>query len=200
MSGFRYPVPVTLHLQCLVLLFGTALGICCPPSIHAAEKGVVEVDRAVTRLSGDDYLLDAQLGISLSSGAREALENNVPLVFDLQIQLVKKHRFWWDAIAAEIRQSRQLEYHALSLSYVVTDRNTGSRSAYRRLEDALQATGGLRDVVLISREELKDAGVYEVRLRGSLDIESLPTPVRLPAYVSSAWDMDSEWYAWPLAR
>jgi len=39
-----------------------------------------------------------------------------------------------------------------------------------------------------------------VRLRCSLDIESLPTPVRLLAYVSSAWDMDNEWYQWPLVR
>jgi hypothetical protein len=41
---------------------------------------------------------------------------------------------------------------------------------------------------------------YSVRLRGSLDIEALPTPVRLLAYISSAWDMDSEWYQWQLAR
>ena len=39
-----------------------------------------------------------------------------------------------------------------------------------------------------------------VRLRGSLDIESLPTPVRLLAYFSSAWDMDSEWHQWGLSR
>jgi hypothetical protein len=48
-------------------------------------------------------------------------------------------------------------------------------------------------------QELRDGRRYTVRLRGRLDIESLPTPVRLLAYVSSAWDMDNEWYKWRLA-
>jgi hypothetical protein len=47
---------------------------------------------------------------------------------------------------------------------------------------------------------MKDGQSYSVRLRGSLDIEALPTPVRLLAYVSSAWDMDTEWYKWQLTQ
>jgi hypothetical protein len=200
LSDCRYPVPVTIRLQFLAMLLGAAISMCWPAPATAAEKGAVRVERATTAISGDDYLLDAQFSIRLSSGAREALENNVPLVFDLQIQLVKKHRLWWDAVIAESLQRRQLEYHALSRTYVVTELDTGKRTAFRSLEDALQATGSLRELVLTSLQELEDGGNYVIRLRGNLDIESLPTPVRLPAYVSSAWDMDSEWYAWPLSR
>jgi hypothetical protein len=47
---------------------------------------------------------------------------------------------------------------------------------------------------------IEDDADYKIRLRGSLDIESLPTPVRLIAYVSSAWDMSSEWHTWSLDR
>jgi hypothetical protein len=196
LNDFRYLPPVTLHLRCLALLL--VAGLCNTLPGYAAESGAVTVNDTEIRLDGDVYLLDAQFLIALSSGAREALENNIPLVFDLQVQTVRKHRWWWDAIATETRQSRQLEYHALSRSYIVTDMNTGIRSSYRRVEEALQATGSIRDLALIKRQKLKDDGIYEVRLRGILDIESLPTPVRLPAYVSSAWDMDSKWYTWPL--
>ena len=198
LNGFRYLLPVTVHMRCLALLLVAGAGFCNTLPGYAAESGAVKVNDTEIRLDGDVYLLDAQFLIALSSGAREALENNVPLIFDLQVQLVSKHRWWWDAITTESRQNRQLEYHALSRSFIVTDMNTGIRSSYRRLEDALQATGSIRDMALIKRQELKDDGIYEVRLRGILDIESLPTPVRLPAYVSSAWDMDSKWYTWPL--
>lgn len=200
LNGFRCLLSVTAHLRCLALLLVAGAGVCNTLPGYAAQAGAVTVSDVEIRLDSDVYLLDAQFHIALSSGAREALDNNVPLVFDLQVQLVSKHRWWWDAITAETRQERQLEYHALSRSFIVTDRNSGTRTSYRRLEDALQATGSLRDLVLIKRQKLKDNGIYEVRLRGILDIESLPTPVRLPAYVSSAWDMDSEWYTWPLAR
>jgi hypothetical protein len=53
---------------------------------------------------------------------------------------------------------------------------------------------------LLTDQALESELNYEIRLRGSLDIESLPTPVRLIAYVSSAWDMMSKWYSWPLVR
>ena len=69
-----------------------------------------------------------------------------------------------------------------------------------QLDDALQAAGKIRDLHVIEKEQLDKDRLYKLRLRGSLDIESLPTPVRLFAYVSSEWDMRSEWYAWPLAR
>jgi len=198
LNGFQYLLPVTAHLRYLALLLVAGAGFCNTLPGYAAESGALTVNDTEIRLDGDVYLLDAQFLIALSSGAREALENSVPLVFDLQVQLVRKHRWWWDAITTETRQNRQLDYHALSRSFIVTDMNTGIRSSYRRLEDALQATGSIRDLALIKRQKLQDDGIYEVRLRGILDIESLPTPVRLPAYVSSAWDMDSKWYTWPL--
>jgi hypothetical protein len=77
--------------------------------------------------------------------------------------------------------------------------NTGRQGNYSRLDDALQAAGTIEKLLLTDRP-LEAGRRYEIRLRGSLDIESLPTPVRLLAYVSADWDMKGEWYAWPLAR
>jgi hypothetical protein len=92
-----------------------------------------------------------------------------------------------------------LQYHALSRSYLVKNLNAGTQGNYRGLEDALRAAGTIQNLPL-TNVPLQAGRRYLVRIRGSLDIESLPTPVRLLAYISSAWDMQSEWYAWPLAR
>ena len=120
-------------------------------------------------------------------------------MFELRAQLVKTHRWFWDVVEFERTQRRQLQYHALSRSYLVKDIASGSQGVYSKLDDALFAAG-LIDALQLTDEALDSKRKYVARLRGSHDIESLPTPVRLLAYVSSEWDMNSQWYTWPLAR
>ena len=180
-----------------VLLLG--LCSCLPAASWAGHPGIIKLEGANTwRSDGSDYL-HAQFKIELSSGAEEAVQNGVPLIFELQIQVVETHTWLWDSIEIEITERRSLQYHALSQTYQVKDLNAGTQGNYRRLDDALTAVGQLREM-LLTDESLDDGPSYSIRLRGSLDVESLPTPVRLIAYVSSDWSMVSKWYKWPLVR
>ena len=184
---------------CLAGVLLLALACCFPVQVAASDHGIFQLEDADTwRTGGSDYL-SAQFDIELSSGAAEAVRNGVPLVFELQVQVVKTHTWLWDTVDIEIIQYRQLQYHALSESYLVKDLSTNTQGNYRRLEDALRKAGKIQNL-LLTDQALDPKLNYEIRLRGSLDIESLPTPVRLIAYVSSAWDMVSKWYSWPLVR
>ena len=165
-----------------------------------SERGSFTVSGVETRRGKDPWRVDANLNVRLSEGAREALDNGVPLVLELQVQALERQPWLWDAVVAEQKRSRQLQYHALSRTYLVKDLDTGFQRSFRYLDEALQVAGVLEDVSVLDYEFMKDKRRYAVRLRGSLDIESLPTPVRLLAYVSSAWDMDSEWFRWRLVR
>jgi hypothetical protein len=40
--------------------------------------------------------------------------------------------------------------------------------------------------------------VMKARCGPGLDIDALPTPLRLLAYLSDDWRLASEWYTWPL--
>ena len=166
---------------------------------NADDAGEFQVEDAHAWTEAGQKKLDAQFTVRLSSGAREALDNGVPLVLELHVQLVKTHKWFWDVVDVELTQRRQLQYHALSRNYLVKDLNAGTQANYHRLDDALRAVGGIQSLVLTD-EPLQEGRRYLIRIRGSLDIESLPTPVRLLAYVSSAWDMQGEWYTWPLVR
>jgi hypothetical protein len=172
---------------------------CFPLQVLADDPGMFQLEDADTWRTGDGDFLGAQFDIRLSSGAEEAVRNGVPLVFELQVQVVKTHTWLWDTVDIEIVLVRQLEYHALSKSYQVKDLTAGTQGNYRRLDDALRAAGKIQGL-LMTEQALDPKLNYEIRLRGSLDIESLPTPVRLIAYVSSAWDVVSKWYSWPLVR
>ena len=164
-----------------------------------SERGSFTVSGVEIRRGKDAWRVDANLNVRLSEGAREALDNGVPLVLELQVQALERQPWLWDKVIAEGKRSYQLQYHALSRTYLVKNLNTGFQRSFRHLQDALQDAGVMEDVKVVEFEELKDGRRYTVRLRGRLDIESLPTPVRLLAYVSSAWDMDNEWYKWRLA-
>jgi hypothetical protein len=190
--GGSRPVSCGGHLM-LALLALTSL---LTPSqfVAADDAGAFKVTEVRTEKGDEAYLLDARMDISLSSGPREALENGVPLVFEFQIQTLEKHVWFWDTVVAEYKQARQVQLHALSRSYLVKDLSTGAQRSYTKLAEALNAAGFVHNFPVLDYGQMQDGQSYSVRLRGSLDIEALPTPVRLLAYVSSAWDMDSEWY------
>jgi hypothetical protein len=190
------------RLTRLLVMMLAACSCLCSPQLYADETGTFQALNAQVSEAdpGSGFVLNGQFSITLSPGAKEALENGVPLVFELQVQLVRTHRWLWDSVEAELKQIRQIQYHALSRSYVVKDINAGTQQNFRRLSDAMNAAGALKEVLLSDGQLIEDGADYKIRLRGSLDIESLPTPVRLIAYVSSAWDMSSEWYIWSLDR
>jgi hypothetical protein len=187
------------RLVLAVLLALTALLF--PFQVPAAEQpGTFTVTEIHAERGDESYLLNARIDINLNSGPREALENGIPLVFELQIQTLEKHTWFWDIVVGEYKQARQVQLHALSRTYLVKDLATGAQRSYLKLEDALQAAGFLHNFPVLDYDRMEDGQRYAVRLRGNLDIEALPTPVRLLAYVSSAWDMDGAWYQWQLVR
>jgi len=166
----------------------------------ADEPGAFKVAEIEAEKGDESYLLNARMNINLNTGPKEALENGIPLVFEMQIQTLEKHTWYWDIVVGEYKQARQVQLHALSRTYLVKDLDTGATRSYLKLDDALQAAGFLHNFPVLDYERMKEGQSYSVRLRCNLDIEALPTPVRLLAYVSSAWDMDSEWYQWQLVR
>ncbi len=189
------------HGQALMMvLLAVALSL-IPYRLPAADgPGAFKVTDISTKKGDESYSLNARMDINLNTGPKEALENGIPLVFELQIQTLEKHTWFWDIVVAEYKQARQVQLHALSRTYLVKDLDTGAQRSYLKLDDALQAAGFLHDFPVLDYSRMKNGQTYSVRLRGNLDIEALPTPVRLLAYVSSTWDMDSEWYQWQLTR
>jgi hypothetical protein len=189
------------HGQMLIMALLALALLLIPVRLPAADvSGAFRVTEISTEKGDKSFLLNARMDINLNTGPKEALENGIPLVFEFQIQTLEKHVWFWDIVVAEYKQIRQVQLHALSRTFLVKDLDTGEQRSYLKLDDALQAAGFLHNFPVLDYDRMQDDQRYSVRLRGNLDIEALPTPVRLLAYVSSAWDMDSEWYQWKLAR
>ena len=179
----------------LCLLFWS---LAASAAAETVADSAFHVREARSLLVNGVYRVSAQVEYRLGDQALEALEHGVPLVLEIRIQIYRQREWLWNEQVAQLRQRYQLRYHALSRRYLVHSFNTGVQQSFQHLDDALHAIGTLYDLPLLDARLLAPDGNYELRLRADLDIEELPTPIRLWAYLSSGWGVKSDWYSWPL--
>ena len=153
---------------------------------------------ANTQLIKNVYQLEAKIDLNFSDDALEALRSGVPLIILLNIEVLKDRDWWWDKTIAELEQGYLLLYHALSEKYIIHNLNSGAQNNYVSLNAALYSLSNVREFPLIDKNLLEKGDQYYARIRTYLDIESLPAPMRPIAYISSQWQLESDWYSWPL--
>jgi len=153
---------------------------------------------ASTKLKEQVFHLDAKMDLKFSDDALDALRSGVPLIILINIEVQKNRNWWWDKTIAELEQGYLLLYHALSEKYIIHNLNSGAQQNYNSLHTALSSLSNIRNFPLIDKNLLDKEDVYYGRLRTYLDIESLPAPMRPIAYISSQWQLESDWFSWPL--
>lgn len=157
-----------------------------------------EVIGASTRLEGGVYRLNARLEYHFSGAALEALENGVPLTIEVEMEVRRRRPWLWDETVYALAQRFRLEYHALSRQYLVNNLNSGERRGFPTRAAAVRFMGQINDFPFLDKGLLVSGERYEAALRVRLDIEALPAPLRLFAYLSDDWRLASEWRTWPL--
>ena len=153
---------------------------------------------AETKLKEHVYLLEANLDLKFSADALDALRSGVPLIVLVNIEVLKDRNWWLDKTVAKLEQGYLLLYHALSEKYIIHNLNSGAQQNFNGLNTAIHSLSNLHDLPLIDKNLLDEGDNYYVRLRTYLDIESLPAPMRPIAYISSQWQLESDWFSWPL--
>jgi len=172
------------------------LSLCC--LALPALAGDAQIREVRTLLSDGVYRLGARIDFELNETLQQALQNGVPLVLELRIEVIREREWLWSERAAHLRQRFGLQYHALTRRYLGDKYSTDVQYSFLELEEALDYIGNIYDLPLIDANLLSPEHTYWVRMRADLDIESLPTPVRLWAYLGSDWSLESEWHQWPL--
>lgn len=163
-----------------------------------ALAGDAQIRDVRTLLSDGVYRLGARIDFHLNDTLQQALQNGVPLVLELRIEVIRERDWLWADREAHLRQRFGLQYQALTRRYLVNNYSTDVQYSFLELEEALDYIGNIYDLPLIDANLLKPQHTYWVRMRADLDIESLPTPVRLWAYLGSDWSLQGDWQRWPL--
>jgi len=142
------------------------------------------------------YYLNARIDYKLSDKVIDALQKGVPIVFKVEIEISRVRDYIWNETITDLRQRYQLEYHALTKQYIVHNINSGSRHSFPSLNVALSVLGTIVDLPIVDKNLLETGQQYNARIRAELDIDKLPVPLRLLAYLTSGWSLSSEWFLW----
>jgi hypothetical protein len=179
-----------LLLCCLLLL---------PFSSYASRFGV-EVKNAEIVMSGDAYLLSADIEYQLSPRAKEALQNGVPLFWDIHIRTVQRRDFLWDKTLIDAGIRYRIQYHALLNMYRVRNENNSETYNFSTLSAAFDLMSAIRDFYVMKKSDSKPGERYGVDIKVTLDRDALPLPLRPVAYTNPQWYLSSDWTLWPLTK
>jgi hypothetical protein len=163
-----------------------------------SKDQLFQIHNAESRLYQGVWLVTALIDFRMSEEALAALDNGVALTFELQFRLDRVRRFWVDKKTATLEQRFELSYQPLSERYVVRNLNSGEQNSYATLFSALNSMGRIVDLPIIDAALLDADDRYELALRAVLDQNTLPGPLRLIAFWSSGFRLESDWYVWML--
>jgi hypothetical protein len=146
------------------------------------------------------YLLNAKLHFVLPDGARHAIQDGVALTLHAEIELQRARRWWLDDTVATLEQNYEVVYHALSENYLLRNVNSGEQLAFSTFDAALDELSTLHDLPVIDQSLLNREEQYEVRLRTTLDVRTLPETLRMVLFWTDNWRQRTDWYLWPLKQ
>jgi hypothetical protein len=164
------------------------------------RQGFFDIRSATTNLNEGVHELEARLQLILSDEALDALNSGVPLMIELEFEVIRVRGLWLDASDADLNFQYELEYRPLSQRYLVRNLNSGDQDTFSTLYSALNNLGRIQGLPVIDDAVLGADSRYRLRLRARLSTRQYPAALRLLFFWRSQWQLESEWYEWLLER
>ena len=162
------------------------------------DGGRFEVRSAFLEPVEGVYQLNAAVDLSLSRSALQAVREGVPLSLELDISVDRRRSYLPDEDVAFLVQRWQIQYHALSERFLVSNLNSGQQTSHSTLALALAAVSQVRGLPVIDAPLVRDGGRYEVSIRMVATIEGgLPDALRTIMFWMD-WRRSTDWYTWTL--
>lgn len=154
------------------------------------------IEKAQLEHKGDRYSLSADLEYRFPEVALKALNEGIPLEFNIRLTLERKGFLGIPFTVFEDTRHIQLRYLPLGKSYQIADLGTGAIQSFTSLMDVLNTLRRIRGWEIQSPEtaQRKDLSAC---LAFRFDIEALPLPLRIEAYASPNWRIRTGAYRWP---
>lgn len=187
-------------MRCVKNVIAVFVAVCAGALCLPVWAGSITIDSAESEVVNEMYVVNANVAFAFSDDAIEAIKSGIALYIDVDFRISRERRYLWDPDILNLSRRYQIERHALTDRYVITDLVTDDRRTHDSLEAAIHDLGRIREIPLAEAALLDDASEYRIELRARLDLESLPAPLRPLAYISPSWRMSSGWYEWKITR
>jgi hypothetical protein len=170
------------------------------PVLSYADAFGVEVKNAEMTLQGNSYVVSADIDYQLSTRAMEALQNGVPLYWDIHIKVQQHRDYVWDKTLVNTGIRYRIQYHALLNMYRVRNEGSGELYNFSTLSSALDLMSTIHNFHLMDKPVDTSKERYAVGIKVTLDRDALPLPLRPVAYTNPQWYLSSDWTLWPLTK
>ncbi len=170
------------------------------PARDIDEEAGVKIENVETILQDDSYVLSADIDYRLSPRAKEALQNGVPLFWDIHVKTFQHRDYFWDKVLVDTGIRYRIQYYALLNMYRVRDENGGELYNFSTLSAALDSMSVLRKLFILNKNNYVQGRRYAVGIKVTLDRDALPLPLRPVAYTNPQWYLSSDWTLWPFTK
>jgi hypothetical protein len=177
-------------LLCLLMPLATARA-------QGPLDGTFQVDAAYIVLDHDVLELNARIHYPDNELIRSALQDGITVAFDVEVDIARPRRFWFNATVLDITLRRELTYHAVTGRYVVRNEASIQQQSFATLEEALEQLGHIDDLPVLVQSQL-GPGPWQVAVRAGVRRGRMPAALRALMFWSDDWHRLSGWYTWML--
>lgn len=175
----------------LVILY---CALCMALPIYASADGIQIKSAELQQVDGQ-YILNAQLTVSLTPLLEDALNRGVSLYFITQFDFSHPRWYWFADTLAHLSRVSRLSYNSLLRQYFVSGVNQAARSV-DTLDEALAILGSIDNWPVIARKDLVTSDTYQATLSMALDTSLLSKPLQINEIATGRWDIDSTPLVW----
>jgi hypothetical protein len=144
--------------------------------------------------------LSARIRYPVTERVRMALRDGVTLDFDLDVNIERKRRFWFDAKVTDESLRRELSYHVVTDRYIVWNADGTELESYPTLEGAIERIGQVDSWPVATESQLPGDGPWQISARAGVRRGRLPNALQSIMFWSDAWHRSSDWYSWTLVH
>jgi hypothetical protein len=162
----------------------------------AAQAENIEIRSASIALRDDVYALDADFEIALTPTLEDILAKGVTLNFLLELDLIRPRWYWLNEKISSVTQQYKLSYNSLTRQYRIS-----LGTLYQNFASAAEAVrfmSRVRNLPVAEKSALQPGSNYQAALRMRLDVSQLPKPFQITALGSREWNLNSDWYRFPV--
>jgi len=157
------------------------------------DDGRLALETAAPRWQHDGLAMRAGIVFEPSTPMREALARGVNLHLAVTTRMAR--RFGPVALTEATRtESLEISFLPLTEQWVLDDGR--ERRTFARLWMLLEALQAPRDWPTGLEPRQLGHAAWQVQIRARFDRGRLPSPMRLPALLSPAWRLGTQWHTW----
>jgi hypothetical protein len=151
--------------------------------------------------SHQQLLMQAQLVIDLPQEIRQAIAQEIPILFKTRIRLQQQRNLFIFHLPKPVQRfeyQTELRYSHFYQTYTLHNLRNGNRLSFSQLDEALMVMGRFQDFPITDLSQLHTGLDYQLQVAIAIDWRQLPATLFSHALFNQAWQYSTGWINQPV--